>query len=215
VKRGYQVRKVNIKTLVLGMVQNNCYIVGDRESKEVVVIDPGDDVYKIEKYLKDNDLECKAIFLTHGHFDHISAVAELKGLTDAPVYAHEAETELLSNPELNASALVGGEVSLQQDIMIKDKDVFNIAGLSWQVIHTPGHTQGGVCYHLLEHGMIFTGDTIFYESVGRTDFPTGNQNTLTESIHNKLMVLADNIELYPGHGRPTTIGHERQNNPYL
>lgn len=208
-------RKVHIKALVLGMVQNNCYIVRKRESQEVVVIDPGDDLYKIRKYLKENDLECKAIFLTHGHFDHIMAVPELKGLTEAPVYAHEAEAELLNDTELNASSLFGKGVSLLQDIMIKDKDEFQIAGLSWQVIHTPGHTQGGVCYYLLDHGIIFTGDTLFYESVGRTDLPTGDHSILIENIHNQLMVLADSIELYPGHGRPTTIGHERQFNPYL
>lgn len=214
-ERGFQVRRIQIKTLVLGTVQNNCYIVKSPKSQEVVVIDPGDDAHRINKYLQENDLECKAILLTHGHFDHITAVPELKYLTNAPVYAHEAETKLLGDAELNMSVLMGVEVSIQADILIKEKEVFDIADLSWQVIHTPGHTIGGVCYNLLNQGIIFSGDTLFYESVGRTDFATGDHSILLESIHNQLMILADDIEVYPGHGRPTTIGHERQGNPYL
>lgn len=208
-------RELHIKTLVLGMVQNNCYIVKDHKSNEVVVIDPGDEVKKIEEYLNENDLECKAIFLTHGHFDHITAAQGLKGLTDAPIYAHEAEVKLLGDPTLNASAYMGGEVSLSPDILLKGREEFQLGGLSWQVIYTPGHTGGGVCYYLTDHGIIFSGDTLFYESIGRTDLPTGNHLMLIESIHNRLMVLADSIEVYPGHGRPTTIGHERNSNPYL
>ncbi|TAH75033.1 MAG: MBL fold metallo-hydrolase [Anaerolineaceae bacterium] len=208
-------REVHIKTLVLGSVQNNCYIVRNQNSKEVLVIDPGDNVDTIEKYLKENDLECKAIFLTHGHFDHITAAPELKDLTNAPIYAHEAEVELLKDTELNASAYMGKKVSVHPDILLKDKEVLKIAGLSWQVIYTPGHTKGGVCYYLHDHGIVFSGDSLFYESIGRTDFPTGNHQMLIEAIHNQLMVLEDSIEVYPGHGRPTTIGHERKNNPYL
>lgn len=208
-------KNINIKILVLGRVQNNCYIVGSRMTKEVVVIDPGDNVDKINEYLKENDLECKAIFLTHGHFDHMTAAPRLNSLTKAPVYAHEDEVELLRDAELNASAFMGERISLSPNILIKDKQLLNIAGLSWQVLHTPGHTRGGVCYYLTEHGTIFSGDTLFYESIGRTDFPTGNHQRLIESIHRQLMSQADSIEVYPGHGRPTTIGHERQNNPYL
>ncbi|NLO09645.1 MAG: MBL fold metallo-hydrolase [Clostridiales bacterium] len=208
-------RTIHIKTLVLGRVQTNCYIIKSPESQEVVVIDPGDNENIIDKYLKENDLECKAIFLTHGHFDHITAAAGLKALTNAPIYAHEAEIDLLNNPQLNASAYMGDELSLNPDIRLKDKEEIQTAGLSWSVIYTPGHTSGGVCYHLLDHGIIFSGDTLFYESIGRTDFPTGNHQMLIDSIHNQLMALSDKIEVYPGHGRPTTIGHERSNNPYL
>jgi glyoxylase-like metal-dependent hydrolase (beta-lactamase superfamily II) len=214
-ERGYIVRTIHIKTLVLGAVQTNCYIVKSPKSQEVVVIDPGDNEEIIEKYLKENDLECKAIFLTHGHFDHITATSGLKALTSSPVYAHEAEMDLLKDPELNASAYMGNEISVSPDIWLKDKEEINIAGLFMSVIYTPGHTKGGACYHLPDHGIIFSGDTLFYESIGRTDFPTGNHQMLIESIQNQLMVLSDSIEVYPGHGRPTTIGHERSNNPYL
>ncbi len=208
-------REIHIKALVLGSVQNNCYIVRSRESQEVLVIDPGDELYKIENYLKDNDLECKAIFLTHGHFDHITAALGLKNLTKAPIYAHVAEKELLANPNMNASVYMGEEVSVSPDILLKDKEEVQIAGLSWRVIYTPGHTRGGVCFYLPNQGIVFSGDTLFYESIGRTDLPTGNHQMLIESIQNQLMVLEDNIEVYPGHGRPTTIGHERHNNQYL
>ena len=208
-------REINIKTLVLGRAQNNCYIVRSRTSKEVVVIDPGDSVDTIEDYLKENDLECKAILITHGHFDHITAAPELKSRCKAPIYAHEEEVELLGDAKLNASAFLGEEISIRPDILIKDKEILQIAGLSWQIIYTPGHTNGGVCLYLLGHSIVFSGDSLFYESIGMTDLPTGNHQKLIESIHNQLMVLDDNIEVYPGHGRPTTIGHERQSNPYL
>ncbi len=208
-------RKIRIKTLVLGIVQNNCYIVGKPDSNEVVVIDPGDNANRIYKYLTENDLECKAILLTHGHFDHITAAPELKRLTDAPIYAHEEEADLLGDPELNVSAHMGGGISLRPDVAVRDNDMLELAGLTWKVIHTPGHTGGGVCYFLEEYKMVFSGDTLFYESVGRTDFPTGSHRILIESIQNRLMSLPDDTEVYPGHGRPTTIGHERVFNPYL
>lgn len=209
-------RKINTKTLVLGKVQSNCYIISRPNSGEAVVIDPGDSAYTIEKYLEKNDLECKAILLTHGHFDHVMAAPELKSMTNATIYAHEAEVELLKDPKLNASAYMGDkEISVQADILLKDKEELSLAGLSWQVIYTPGHTIGGVCFYLPEEKMMFTGDTLFYESIGRADLPTGNHHQLIESIQNQLFVLEATIELYPGHGRPTTIAHEKDNNPYL
>lgn len=208
-------RKVHIKTLVLGNMQANCYIVKGQESKEVIVIDPADQVDLIEDYLKKNDLECKRILLTHGHFDHISAADKLRTLTQGKIYIHEKEAQFLMDPKLNLSSYFGSNISFNADYFLKDQDEFHEAGLSWQVIYTPGHTEGGVCYFLKDEGVLFSGDTLFYESVGRSDFPTGNQHTLIESIYNKLMVLDDSIEVYTGHGRPTTIGHERQYNTFL
>ncbi|MDI9509843.1 MAG: MBL fold metallo-hydrolase [Clostridiales bacterium] len=208
-------RRIHIKTMVLGMVQTNCYIVREAKSKEAIVIDPGDNAERINEYLKENDLKCKAILLTHGHFDHITAANELKNLTTAPIYAHENEVELLNDSRLNASIQMGTEVKVIPDILLKDKEEFQAAGLLWRVIYTPGHTAGGVCYYIPEEGVIFSGDSLFYESIGRTDFPTGNHSVLLEKISSQLMVLEDRIEVYPGHGRPTTIGHERHNNPYL
>ena len=208
-------RSIHIKTMVLGMVHSNCYIVKKPKSSEVIVIDPGDEADVIEKYLQENDLECKGILLTHGHFDHISAACELKGITKASIYSHENELELLGDPQLNASSYMGKEIRVKPDILLKDQEEFQVAGLSWRVIFTPGHTGGGVCYYLPDEGIIFSGDTLFFESIGRTDLPTGNHHELVSSIHNQLMILEEGIEVYPGHGRPTTIGHENRNNPYL
>lgn len=208
-------RRLGIKTMILGRVQTNCYIVRDPGSKEAVVIDPADQAEKIDKYLKENDLVCKRILLTHGHFDHITGAESLKGLTGADIYAHENEVDLLRDPDLNASANMGYEVRLEPDILLKDKEEFEAAGMTWQVIYTPGHTGGGVCYYLKDKGILFSGDTLFHESVGRTDLPTGNHEQLMESVNGRLLVLQDETEVYPGHGRPTTIGHERSFNPYL
>lgn len=208
-------REVKIKTLVLGMVKTNCYIVNASSSKEAVVIDPADDASKIYDYLKKNDLVCKRIILTHGHFDHITGASQLKELTGAYVYAHENEAKVLRDPEINASTHMGYEVSLEPDYFFTDMEEFEAAGLKWQVLYTPGHTEGGACYYLKDEGIVFCGDTLFYESIGRTDLPTGNYDRLIESINNKLMVMKDETEVYPGHGRPTTVGHERHFNPYL
>lgn len=208
-------KKVNIKTMILGAVQTNCYIVKAPESREAVVIDPADLAYKIDNYLKENDLVCRLILLTHGHFDHITAAESLQKLTGARICAHEKEEELLKDPNLNVSAYMGGNISLKPDCLLKDGEEFQAAGLIWKVIYTPGHTEGGASYYLKDEGVIFSGDTLFYESVGRTDFPTGSQQKLIDSIKNRLLILPDETEVYPGHGRPTTIGHERSFNSYF
>jgi len=207
--------KIRIKTMVLGPVQTNCYIVNVAENKEAVVIDPADRAEKIYNYLTENDLECKKILLTHGHFDHITAAESLKKLTGAEIYAHENEKSLLKDPDLNASARMGYEISIEPDCLLKDNEEFEAAGLTWQVIYTPGHTGGGVCYYLKNEGVLFSGDTLFYESIGRTDFPTGNLQKLMESVKNRLFVLPDETKVYPGHGWSTTIEHEKSNNPFF
>ena len=207
--------ELSLNTLVLGMVQTNCYIVSNDESKEAIVFDPADNADKIEQYLKSNDLVCKGILLTHGHFDHILAAAELSAQTKAPIHAHEAEQKLLEDPHLNASSQIHRECTLIPDVLLKDDQKLEMAGFMIRVIHTPGHTAGGVCYYFPGHGTLISGDTLFLESIGRTDLPTGNSRLLVDSINNKLMLLEDQVKVYPGHGRPTTIGYERDNNVYL
>lgn len=207
--------KMNIKTIVLGMVQTNCYIVSLEDTKEAIVFDPADNAVKIEQYLKANDLVCKGILLTHGHFDHIMAASELAALTQAPIYVHEAEAELLGDINLNASAQFRVNCSLKADILIKDDEILQLAGFKIKAIHTPGHTAGGCCYYFTGHGILISGDTLFREDIGRADLPTGNLNQLVGSISNKLMLLEDQVKVYPGHGMPTTIGHEREHNFYL
>ncbi len=206
---------LKLKVLVLGVFQTNCYIISNADTKEAIVIDPADNQEKIEEYLKANDLVCKAILLTHGHFDHILAAESLKGITATNIYAHEDEVELLKDPNLNSSARVRRECTLVPDILLKDQEMLELAGFKIRVIHTPGHTSGGTCYYFLGHAILISGDTLFLESVGRSDLPTGDGKLLIKSLLDKIMTLEDGVKVYPGHGEATTIGYERDHNIYL
>lgn len=206
---------IGLKTIILGMVRTNCYVISNTNTNHAIVIDPADNAAAITGYLQDNGLELEAILLTHGHFDHILAASELAGRTGAVVYAHETEGSLLKDPGLNVSREIGTEVSITPGVLLKDGDEILLASFKIGVIHTPGHTAGSACYYFKDYGMLFSGDTLFYESVGRTDLPTGSSGRLIASIRNKLMALNDDVKVYPGHGMSTTIGHERTFNYYI
>ncbi len=206
---------MKIQSYVLGMVHTNCYIVSNDQTKETIVIDPPDQALKIKNNLKEQELNPVAVLLTHGHFDHIMAAGDLADFYHIPVYASEAEKELLEDSDKNGSHMIGKNVVLTPDKLLQDNEIISLAGINIKVIHTPGHTAGGVCYYLWEEKVLFSGDTLFYESVGRTDLPTGDMGTLIKSIREKLMALPDEVKVYPGHGDQTTIGHERIYNPYL
>lgn len=208
-------KEYTIKCLVLGMVQTNTYIMSNDITKEAIVFDPADNAKEIDQFLKRNDLVCKGILLTHGHYDHIIAAKELAKLTQVQIHAHEEEVQLLSDPYMNVSKMAACECSLIPDVRLKDGDLVKMAGFTFKVIHTPGHTSGGVCYYDEEHEVLFSGDTLFCGSVGRTDFPTGNGRVLMKSIKERLMKLEDHVIVYPGHGEATTIGFERENNYYI
>lgn len=203
--------KYKLESLTLGMVQTNCYIISNIDTKEALVIDPADNAQLLIKILQENDLVCKAILLTHGHFDHIMAAKELAMATSAKVYAHEAEADLLAEPRMNLSH----NIILAPDEALKDGQELVLAGFKIKVIHTPGHTAGSVCYYFNEEGILFSGDTLFLEDIGRSDLPTGNGPQLVESIRKKLMPLKDETIVYPGHDAATTIGYERQHNIYV
>lgn len=205
---------MEITILTVGPVYTNCYIVNKQGSDACFVVDPGEEAEKIANYIRKKDMKLEGILLTHGHFDHITGVSELVSLLGGKVYALQDEKELLASPQLNGSPMMGYEVAIEPDMFLRDGEKISIAGITLQVIHTPGHTKGGCCYYVEEEKTLFSGDTIFMESIGRTDFPTGNGRELIDSIRNKVLVLPDEVKIYPGHGPDTTVAYETANNPY-
>ena len=206
--------KIKIGRMVLGACQTNCYFVYREDCKECIVVDPADQGANIYNALKQNGFEVAGILLTHGHFDHIWGTKDLRELSGAMLYALEAERELLQDAHKNVSSQVGRPYTVDADVYVKDGEEITLADMPFQVIATPGHTGGGCCYYLKEAGFLISGDTLFQESVGRTDFPTGSMGTLIRSIKEKLFVLPEEISVYPGHGDSTTIGHEKKYNPF-
>ncbi|WP_099203023.1 MBL fold metallo-hydrolase [Miniphocaeibacter massiliensis] len=199
-----------IKYTTRSLVEN-VYIV--KENDNCFIVDPGYGVEYIKEIIEENKVIPKFIILTHGHGDHIGSVKELKNIYNIPVYAHEKEKELLNNPVLNLSSSMYEDISIDADYYIKEGDLLEFENHTLKIIHTPGHTKGGICI-LLEKDL-FTGDTLFANSIGRSDLPTGNYNELLESINNKLMNLDDDIVIHPGHNSDTTIGQERISNPFI
>lgn len=200
--------------MVVGAIATNCYIVSDENTKKAFIVDPGGDAERIKNKVAESGLTVEAILLTHGHFDHMMAVDELRDCYGAKVYLGEAEKELIANAQQNVSAMFGKPMTTTADVFVKDGEILNIAGFSIQVIATPGHTKGGVCYYMKEQEAAFSGDTIFQCSVGRTDFPGGSQSELSRSIGEKLFVLPDDTQLFPGHGDSTVVSYERKYNPF-
>lgn len=206
---------VKVEGLTLSMMQTNCYIISNRETGECVVIDPASSAEHIRDTIHKNGYTLKAILLTHGHFDHIGGVKRLKSFFDVPVYAAEAEKPVLASTAVNLSDEFGGGCTLEADTYLLDGEEIAPAGFKIRTILTPGHTCGGMCYYIPEDAVLFCGDTLFLESVGRTDFPTGNMSELVHSVETKLFVLPEDTVVYPGHGSYTSIGFEKQNNPYF
>jgi len=193
----------------------NCYIVGCNETREVAVIDPGGNAKAIVNMLQENDLKAVYIINTHGHIDHIGANKGVKDTTGAQILIHEADAKMLVNSGSNLSSLMGMVVtSPAADRLLKDGDTIKVGNtVELQVIHTPGHSPGGIC--LKTGDIIFVGDTLFQGSIGRTDFPGGSHQQLIKNIKEKLLCYDDETIAYPGHGPATTIGFERKHNPFL
>ena len=202
-----------LKRLVVGPFASNCYIVGSESNQEGMIIDPGDEAEAILKNVKDLGLDIKSIVLTHGHIDHIGAVKEVKEATGAEVAIHADDAQALQESSVSAMFGLSYPTPLPADRLLNDGDSIDIGDLHFLVVHTPGHSPGGIC--LVGEGMVFSGDTLFNYGIGRYDLPGGSYNQLMNSIHTKLMVLPDNTIAYPGHGPDTTIGAERRGNPFL
>lgn len=199
-----------IKKIPAGIYAANCYIVMDEISKETVVIDPGGDAEVLIKAIDNLKCTLKYIILTHGHSDHTGAVSAIKKVYDVPICINERDEKLIYNNTFMYGPLVQGS---RAEILVKDGDTLNLGNKSIKCIETPGHTPGGMCY-LLEDNL-FTGDTLFLSSIGRTDFIGGDFETLINSIKTKLMILKGKIVVLPGHGPESKLEYERINNPFL
>lgn len=204
------------RILPVGPLRCNCSIIGDETTREAVVIDPGDDVSRIRKIVADLGLSVKWIVITHAHIDHIGGAGKLRALTGAPVYMNEGDFQLFGRLDEQAAWLGMPEPEgIEVDVKLRDGDALAFAGRTFDVLHTPGHTQGSVSLLIGSESKLLAGDTLFRDSIGRTDLPGGNYRQILRSIKTKLLPLDDGIEVVCGHGPNTTIGRERAFNMFL
>lgn len=205
-----------LRGIVVGPVQTNCYFLKNKETDEIVIMDPGAEDERIIYALEKLQGKPVAILLTHGHYDHMNAANELREHYKIPVYAAKAEEELLLNTMWNLSAgWSGTPYTVKADRYLEDEEVFELAGFSIQMLLTPGHTAGSCCYWLKEEEVCMSGDTIFYGSCGRTDLPTGSMSQIRESLRRMIQMLPEQTAIFPGHGEATDAGEEKRINPYL
>lgn len=205
-----------IKELQVGIIGTNCYIIADEITKECAIVDPGDNAFSIINIIEDNKLRVKYILLTHGHFDHIMAVSKLREKYNVDVIIHEDEAKYLRNPNFNLSATMDIKpIIIESYKPIKDNDEIQIGSIKVKAIKVPGHTEASVCYYIESENILIAGDTLFKDSIGRSDLYGGDRATLVNSIKTKLLTLPDNTKVYPGHGQSTSIGYEKENNSQL
>lgn len=206
---------MKIGRIVLGVCQTNCYFLYKEDTKEAIVVDPADHGELLYQKLCEKGFTVAAVLLTHGHFDHILGVRALCEKTGAKVYALDTEKVICEDAAKNLSGQFGKACTVKADEYVKDGEELTIAGMRCKVLATPGHTIGSCCYYFEEEKLLISGDTLFLESVGRTDFATGSYAQIVRSIKEVLMALSDDVKVYPGHGDETSIGHERKYNPFI
>ena len=207
---------MKIEKFVLGPIGTNCYIVRNDDTMECFIVDVAACPPEFVSHIRNSGLTVKAVLLTHGHFDHIMGLDRFLEEFPVPVYACAAEKDVLESSQLNSSAgMLGQPYTFTGARFVKDGDLLDVAGMKIQVIQTPGHTIGGCCYYIADENVLFSGDTLFRASVGRTDLPTGSMSALVRSVTDRLLVLPDETRVYPGHMEETTIGYEKQYNPFL
>lgn len=205
---------MQIHTLPLGPLGTNCYIVHNQS--EALIFDPGGDSHTLINFLTENSLNPISILLTHGHFDHIGAVQDFRTYYNIPVYIHESEADWLTDGNLNGSLYFQmGEISCKPADHFLKEGTQQIGDFTFEVRHVPGHSPGGLAFIFHEDKLVIGGDSLFYQGIGRTDLPGGNQDVLLNSIHTKLFTIENSYTVYPGHGPKTTIENEKYNNPFL
>lgn len=206
---------MKVEKFVTGIISTNCYLVINEDTKQAVVIDPAACPSYLMSHIKSEGLKIEAILLTHGHFDHIMGIDGFLSEFDVPVYVHEEDADAMEDPVLNQSSTYTSGYTFDKARYLRDRQTLELAGYTFQVIHTPGHTKGGCCYYVASEGVLFSGDTLFQNSVGRTDFVNSSTSDLVHSVREKLFLLPDDTMVYPGHMGETKIGHEKKYNPYV
>ena len=206
---------MKLEKFVTGIISTNCYLVINEDTKQAVVIDPAACPSYLMSHIKSEGLKIEAILLTHGHFDHIMGIDGFLSEFDVPVYVHEEDADAMEDPVLNQSSTYTSGYTFGKARYLRDRQTLELAGYTFQVIHTPGHTKGGCCYYVASEGVLFSGDTLFQNSVGRTDFVNSSTSDLVHSVREKLFLLPDDTMVYPGHMGETKIGHEKKYNPYV
>lgn len=205
-----------IQQFIVGPIQTNCYLVSDPATKEALVIDPGPGSDRLAGEIRKAGLTVSAYLLTHAHWDHIDGLEKLKEEFPAPVYISEKEKETLKDPEINLSSMLGGvNKTYSADVFLKDGEGVTIGPFYFVCLSTPGHTPGGACYYFPRNKVVFSGDSLFYGSIGRTDFPGGSMTDLVRALKEKVMVLPEQTRVLPGHGPETDIREEEMSNYYL
>ncbi|MCG8482370.1 MAG: MBL fold metallo-hydrolase [Clostridia bacterium] len=205
---------MKIKRFVLGMYQENCYLVWHDQTKKGFLVDPGTYSEAIMDFIKENNIELECIVLTHAHGDHIGGLERFMSEFNAPVYIHEKEAPILKDANKNESlGIVGYKIEIDADRLLKDGEELEIGGIPIKILHTPGHTPGGMCIYVGSY--LISGDTLFAESIGRTDFRYSSTDDLINAVKNKLYLLPDDTIVLPGHGLETSIGHEKKRNPFV
>lgn len=207
---------ISILQLVMGPIETNCYIIGDQDTKKCAVIDPAGRAKDVLNYVEKEGWAVDTIINTHGHWDHIAGNNQLQELTKAQLMIHEEDASYLTDPNLSDARVFGGDGNGGKATrLLKDGDTIEVGNIQFKVIHTPGHTKGGISLFLEDNKILFCGDTLFQRSIGRTDFYGGNFSQIIESIKTKILPLGDDVMAYPGHGPETNLGDERIHNPFL
>lgn len=207
---------IRISSLTVGNLAVNCWFLVNGETGEALVFDPGGEAEKIQAYVEKKGWKIQAILLTHGHADHMGGAEELRNLCGVKIYVLAEEEPMLLNAKTNLSVFIDRRaITLKADEFLRDGQEIVLGGISLKVYHTPGHTPGGCAYYCPEAGCVFSGDTLFQASVGRSDFPGGSMSELVRSVKEKLFILPDETKVYPGHGDETTIEYEKKYNPFV